>query len=183
VRWLGVVAVAAVLIGLAATWLLTPPERVLDESIRILYVHVGAAVMGYVAYLLTALGALMFLWRRDGRWDRRLTLTLVLWFIYAGYLLLRHYTAGDARALLSALLACLGLPLMVLNHFAVTLYRTYHPEPILVRPGGPAVDAVYVQLTFLSLAVYALVFVALLAARLRLAARVSAWEERAPEIG
>lgn len=207
VRILAVVASLAAVLGIAWVWRNTPPELVLGGSIRILYVHVGAAVAGYLAYVLTAVGAVGYLWRRDAKWDRlavssaelglvlttvmlatgslwgrvaqgwwwtwdaRITLTLVLWFVYAGYLLLRQYTSGEARATLSAVLALLALPLMVLNHFATTLFRTQHPEPILVRPGGAAVDGIYLTATWLSLGVYALVFVALLAARLRLERR------------
>jgi heme exporter protein C len=208
VRVLAVLACLATVLGIAWVWRNTPPEMVLGGSIGILYVHVGAAVAGYLAYLLTAVGAVGYLWRRDAKWDRlavssaelglvlttvmlatgsiwgkvaqgwwwswgdaRLTLTLLLWFIYAGYLLLRQYTTGEARATLSAVVALLALPLMVLNHFATTLFRTQHPEPILVRPGGPAVDSIYLTATWLSLGVYALVFIALLAARLRLERR------------
>ncbi len=209
VRLLALGAIVAVVLALAWTVARTPPEQVLGSSIRILYVHVGAAVMSYVAYVVTAAGALLYLWRRQPRWDRlavaaaelglvfttatlltgslwgrvaqgwwwtwdaRLTLTLVLWFVYAGYLMLRQYTVGDARAVLSAVLALIGLPLMVLNHLAVTLFRTQHPQAILARPGGPAVEQVYLTGVSLSLVVYLLLFVALLAARLRLEARRS----------
>lgn len=197
---------------LALVWLVpsTPPESVLRESIAILYVHVGAAATAYLAYVVTAAGAVLFLRRREERWDwlavsaaelglvfttatlltgslwgkvaqgwwwtwdARLTLTLVLWFLYAGYLLLRQYTAGDSRAVLSAILALVGIPLMVLNHFAVSLFRTQHPAPILVRPGGPAVDQTYLDATLASLLVFALLFVALLLARLRLQSRRAA---------
>ena len=209
VRALGLCASVAVVV--AVVWIATqiPPEQVLGASIRILYVHVGAAAMSYVGYIVTAVGAVLYLWRRQPRWDRlavaaaelglvfttatlltgslwgrvaqgwwwtwdaRLTLTLVLWFVYAGYLMLRQYTTGDARAVLSAVLALVGLPLMVLNHLAVTLFRTQHPQAILARPGGPAVEQVYLTGTWISLAVFGLLFVALLAARLRLEARRS----------
>jgi heme exporter protein C len=193
-----------------------PPEQVLGESIRILPLHVGAPVVAYLAYGLTAVGALLYLWRRDSRWDRlavasaelalvfmsvtlvtgslwgkvaqgwwwtwdaRLTLTLILWLLSAGYLLLRQYTTGERRATLSAVLALMGLPLAVLNHFAVTLFRTQHPTSILVRAGGPAADAAFLEATVLSTAAYLLVFAALLVARLRLEARREAlWRARA----
>ncbi len=207
VRVLAVLAGVAVVLALAWVSTHTPPERELGESIRILYVHVGAAAMSYVGYVVTAVGALLYLWRRQPRWDHlavagaelglvfttatlltgsiwgrvaqgwwwtwdaRLTLTLVLWFVYAGYLMLRQYTAGEARATLSAALALVGLPLMVLNHLAVTLFRTQHPAPVIVRPGGPALGEAYLVGTWISLVVYALLFVALLAARLRLEGR------------
>ncbi len=60
---------------------------------------------------------------------------------------------------------------MVLNHFAVSLFRTQHPQQILVRPGGPAVDQAYLDATLASLAVFLLLFVALLVARVGLEGR------------
>jgi heme exporter protein C len=111
-------------------------------------------------------------------WDPRLTLTLVLWFVYAGYLMLRQYTTGDQRSALSAVLALVGIPLMILNHFATTLFRTQHPPPVIVRPGGAAVDQAYLTATIISLAAYSLVFLALLVARLAVEGRRATLAER-----
>jgi heme exporter protein C len=219
VRSLALVAGVAVALALVWVFTQTPPEKELGESIRILYVHVGAAAMSYLAYVVTAVGAVLYLWRRQARWDRlafasaelglvfttatlltgsiwgkvaqgwwwtwdaRLTLTLVLWFVYAGYLMLRQYTTGEARAALSAALALIGLPLMVLNHLAVTLFRTQHPSAVIVRPGGPALPQVYLTGTWLSLGVYLLLFAALLAARLRLEARRAELADRRTAMG
>jgi heme exporter protein C len=208
VRVLGAVTVVAVLLALGVALVVSPAERVMGQGIRILYVHAGAAWTAYLSYVVTAIGALMVLWRRQVAWDwlalasaelgvvltsvtlltgmlwgrvaqgwwwrwedPRLTLTLLLWFLYVGYLILRHATTGERRIVLSAVLAVVGIPAMILNHFAVTLFRTFHPEPVVVRPGGPALDAPFGQAILLSVIAYTLLYVTLLLARIRLEAR------------
>ncbi len=70
-------------------------------------------------------------WGRWWSWDLRLTLTLLLWFVYLAYLLLRGFTEGSHRAARFAgvygLVAVLTIPL---NYLAVDLAggRTLHPE-------------------------------------------------------
>lgn len=217
-RLLVALTAAMVVLALVVALLASPQERVMGDRIRILYVHVGAAWTAYLAYVVTATGAVTYLWKHRPVWDwlalasaelgvvlttvtlatgmlwgrvaqgwwwrwddPRLTLTLLLWFLYAAYLILRQHTQGERRARLSAVLAIAGIPAMILNHFAVTLFRTFHPEPILVRPGGPAVDAPFGQAVILSLVAYTLIYVTLLLARVRLeAAREQAVDSLAP---
>jgi len=205
-RWL--YAAAAFLVGaaLVEALVLSPPERAMGELVRILYVHAGAAWTAYLAYVVTAVGAVMHLRSRRPLWDRvsvasaewgvvlttialltgslwgraaqgwwwtwdpRQTLTLMLWLLYAGYLILRQYTSGERRATLSAVLALAGLPTMLLNHFAVTLFRADHPPQIVVRGGGPFVDPEIFWPLALSLLAYTALYLALLAARVDLEA-------------
>lgn len=115
------------------------------------------------------------LWGRgvSGWWwdwnDPRLVLTLFLWFLYAGYLTLRQFTEGARRARLSAVLALLGVPVMLLNHFALTLWQArVHPAPVILRPGGPAASPTYVWLLLLSFLAYTLLLGWMLLARARL---------------
>jgi heme exporter protein C len=109
-------------------------------------------------------------------WEPRLTITLMLWFLYAAYMILRQYTSGEGQARLSAVLAIAGIPAMVLNHFATSLYRSFHPAPIVLRWGGPAVgDPMYLWGIGVGVGALTLVFAALLAARWRL-------EERRDEV-
>jgi heme exporter protein C len=66
-------------------------------------------------------------------WDARLTLTLLLWFVYLAYLLLRSFTEGDERtARLAAIYGILGVVLIPLNYWIIDLVggRTQHPENI-----------------------------------------------------
>ncbi|MBK8540477.1 MAG: cytochrome c biogenesis protein CcsA [Ardenticatenia bacterium] len=115
---------------------------------------------------LWARGAQGWWWRWD---DPRLVLTLFLWFLYAGYLTLRQFTEGERRARLSAVLALLGLPVMVLNHFALTLWQPrFHPAPVIGRPGGPAASPQFLWLLGLSMLAYTVLLAWMLLGRARL---------------
>jgi heme exporter protein C len=58
-------------------------------------------------------------------------LTLLLWFVYASYLLLRGFTEGGARtARFAAIYGLLGTLLIPLNYFVIEIFqgRSMHPE-------------------------------------------------------
>jgi heme exporter protein C len=62
-------------------------------------------------------------------WDAKLTTTLVLWFIYAGYLMIRAYgpsgTQGKRYASVIALIGAIDSPII---YKATDWWRTTHPE-------------------------------------------------------
>ena len=67
--WLG----AATLAGLATVAVLgllaVPADDVQGDAVRIIFVHVPSALGAYAAFGLTALGSVMWLWRRSVWWD------------------------------------------------------------------------------------------------------------------
>ena len=70
-------------------------------------------------------------WGHWWSWDPRLTLTLLLWFVYLSYLLLRSFTEGRERtARFAAVYGVLGTLLIPLNYFVIELFqgRAIHPE-------------------------------------------------------
>ena len=70
-------------------------------------------------------------WGHWWSWDPRLLVTLVLWFIYLAYALLRSFTAGDERAArFAAVYGIVGLAAVPLNYVAIELFggRSIHPE-------------------------------------------------------
>ena len=70
-------------------------------------------------------------WGRWWTWDLRLTLTLLLWFVYVAYLLLRSFTEGGPRtARFASVYGMAGLVVIPLNYFALELAggRSMHPE-------------------------------------------------------
>ena len=75
-------------------------------------------------------------WGKWWSWDLRLTLTLLLYFVYLAYLLLRSFTEGSERgARFAAVYGILGLAVVPLNRFAIELAggRAIHPDNI--NPG------------------------------------------------
>jgi heme exporter protein C len=70
-------------------------------------------------------------WGHWWSWDPRLTLTLLLWFVYLSYLLLRSFTEGSERtARFAAVYGVLGTLLIPLNYFVIDMFqgRAMHPE-------------------------------------------------------
>ncbi len=69
-------------------------------------------------------------------WDARLTATLVLWFTYVAYLLVRHYVAEDSqRARLGAVLGIVGFIDVPIVALAIMLWRTQHPGALIFEGG------------------------------------------------
>ena len=68
-RVLGAVALAAVC---GATWyglFGVPADLNQGDAQRIMYPHVASAWLAYLSFGATALGGVMWLWKRDLRWD------------------------------------------------------------------------------------------------------------------
>ena len=71
-------------------------------------------------------------------WDPKLTLTLVLWFVYAGYLMLRAYSPkGSQGARYGAVLALIGAIDAPIVYMAAELWRSTHPGLV----AGPVADS------------------------------------------
>ena len=110
------------------------------------------------------------IWGAWWTWDARLTLTLFLWFIILGYLVLRGaIDERGMRARYSAVLALLAGFLVPFIHLSVYLFRTMHPMPIVFKPSAPSMPG-DMQVTFFSaFLALMLLFAGLLRARYRLA--------------
>ena len=110
------------------------------------------------------------IWGTWWTWDARLTLTLFLWFVYLGYLVLRGVVPEpEARARLSAVLGILGALLIPFIHLSVYLFRTMHPMPVVANPDGFQMPVVMVKTFFFAFFAFTLLYVALVRARYALA--------------
>ena len=217
-RALGIATAVAMPVMLALVFLYAPPERTQGQAQRIFYPHFGAALVMYLAYFVTFVASIAYLWRRSARadmvarcsaevgllfttivllsgsiwgktiwgtwwaWDARLTTTLILWFIYAGYLMLRAYggdTGQIARS--AAVVGIVGfLDVPIINQ-SVRWWRTLHPAPIVER-ANPALPPAMLQTMAVALVAFALLYAYLLAQRLRverLRAEVGELQQRA----
>ena len=109
-------------------------------------------------------------WGTWWTWDARLTLTLFLWFVMLGYLVMRGAVEDRAqRARFSAVLGMLALLLVPFIHLSVYLFRTLHPQPVFLKPSAPSMPPEMLSTLLLGFGVVGLLFVALLRARWRLA--------------
>jgi len=108
------------------------------------------------------------LWARKAwgvwwQWDARLTSTLVLWMIFMAYLLLRRY-GGPGSDRLGAGLALFGMANVPFVYWSVNVWRTLHPKTSVVMTLDPGMRPAF----WLSAGAFALLYAALLAARVRL---------------
>jgi len=68
------------------------------------------------------------------QWDARLTTSLILWFLYVGYFMLRVYSPTPSQASRnSAALSIVGFLDVPIIYFSVEWWRTVHP-PVLAGP-------------------------------------------------
>ncbi len=81
-------------------------------------------------------------WGTYWTWEPRLTLTLLLWFIYLGYFLVRSSTENPERgkrfAAVVGIVGALDIPLI---HVSVLWFRSLHPTPVVIKPEGPTLAA------------------------------------------
>ncbi|HEX8715680.1 MAG TPA: cytochrome c biogenesis protein CcsA [Gemmatimonadaceae bacterium] len=117
------------------------------------------------------------IWGTWWTWDARLTLTLFLWFIYVGYLVLRGAIEDrEMRARYSAVLGILGALLIPFIHLSVYLFRTLHPMPIIGKPSRPSLPNDMLETFALAFVSFTILFIALFRARYHLAAERDALE-------
>jgi heme exporter protein C len=110
------------------------------------------------------------IWGTWWTWDARLTLTLFLFFLFVGYLALRAALLDPAeRARFSAVVGILGLLLVPFIHLSVYLFRTLHPQPIVLKPSAPSLPPEMLRTLLLSTVVFMLLYLGFVTARYGLA--------------
>ncbi len=70
-------------------------------------------------------------WGKWWSWDPRLSVTVLLWFLYLAYLLLRSFSEGSPRgARFASIYGITGIPVIILNYYAIDLFagRAIHPD-------------------------------------------------------
>ena len=101
----------------------------------------AGALVGLVFTTVTLVMGMLWakpIWGTFWTWDARLTSTLVLWIIYAGYLLVRRLAEpGRQAARFAAVVGIFGFVDVPVVHFSVTWWQTIHPGPIIVNDALP----------------------------------------------
>ncbi len=108
------------------------------------------------------------IWGTWWSWDARLTTSLILWFIYVGYLLLRGSVADERRAArYAAVVGIVGFVDVPIIHQSVVWWRALHPEPVVLAPGGPAMPPSMLLSLAVSIVAFTLLYVWLVRLRLQ----------------
>lgn len=98
-------------------------------------------------------------------WDPRLTTTLIMWFVYAGYLVLRGMDLPPARkgivCAVVGIAAFIDVPLVFLS---ARLWRSVHPAVFAAKGGG--LDPAMLTTVLLCVASFGFIWAALLLTRI-----------------
>jgi heme exporter protein C len=129
---LGTASLALLLLGgyLALIW--SPADVTQHDAMRIMYVHVPSAWTAYLAFFVVLVSSIMYLWKKDNRWDRFAAsaaeigvlftaLTLVTGSIW-GKPIWGVYWTWDPRITTTAVLFVIYVGYLML--------RTLQPDPI-----------------------------------------------------
>ncbi len=155
------------LVGIAGALYLWLGDRRLD-----LFAEASAEVGVMFSVVMLTTGPIWAkpIWGTWWTWDARLTLTLFLFFLFVGYLALRSAVHdADERARFSAVLGIMGLLLVPFIHLSVYLFRTLHPQPVVLKPSAPSLPWEMLRTLLISLAAFTLLYVGLVTARYGLA--------------
>jgi heme exporter protein C len=143
------------------------------------YLFKGKAAADRIAYaageLVVVYGLIVLvtgpLWARKAwgvwwQWDARLTSTLLMWMIFVAYLLLRKY-GGPGSEKLGAAMALFGMANVPFVYVSVNIWRTVHPTTSVI----PLLPPQMKEPLWFSAAAFLLLFLLVLAARVRLEER------------
>jgi heme exporter protein C len=115
-------------------------------------------------------------WDPSQTWDARFTATVVLWMVYAGYLLVRKFApAGRTAMRLASVVGIVGFLDVPVVYFSVQWWRTLHPGAIIEQHALPASMLLTYLVTQGALLLFALTMVLI---RYRIEAVRDAREER-----
>jgi heme exporter protein C len=120
------------------------------------------------------------IWGTWWTWDARLTLTLFLFFLFLGYLVLRRALHDPSeRGRFSAVVGILGTLLVPFIHLSVYLFRTLHPQPVLLKPSAPSMPPEMLRTLLASFATFTLLYLGFVTVRYGLSLMLEAEEASA----
>jgi len=112
-------------------------------------------------------------WNTWWTWDARLTFTLILFFLFLGYRALRGALQDPGeRARFSAVLGIMGLILVPFVHLTVYLFRTLHPQPIVLKPSEPSLPWSMLRTLLISVLSYTVLLIGFITTRYGVGRRV-----------
>ncbi|MFL2804364.1 MAG: cytochrome c biogenesis protein CcsA [Dehalococcoidia bacterium] len=128
IGWVGMVSI--VVVGVASVVHLITRNNFWDA------IAYSAAELGIIfATLILLTGAIWAkpAWGVWWTWDPKLTTTLILWFIYVGYLMVRSFSQGTRGRMYASAVALLGAIDAPIIYLASVWWRSAHP-PLNIGP-------------------------------------------------
>ncbi len=119
------------------------------------------------------------IWGVFWAWDPRLTFTLLLYLLFAGYFALRSALHDpEERARFSAVVGVMGMILVPFIHLTVYLFNSQHPTPVLMAPSKSPLPWVLLKPLLLSFGAFTLLYVGFVTTRYGIGLRRLQEEER-----
>lgn len=159
--WAGLMAF--VLVGLSSIIYLWLKDPRLD-----LFAEASAEVGLVFSMVMLTTGPLWGkpIWGTWWTWDARLTFTLFLFFLFIGYRALRGAISDPSeRARFSAVVGILGMLLVPFVHVSVYLFRTLHPQPVLMKPSAPSMPPEMLRTLLVSIVVFTILYLGFVTTR------------------
>lgn len=108
-------------------------------------------------------------WNTWWEWTPRLTLFMVLWFIFIAYLMLRNFVEGEEKsARFCAVFGIVGFVDVPIVYMSIRLWRDIHPSPVIAGGEGSGLHPDMKIAFYFSLFTFTLLFIYLFVHRLRL---------------
>ena len=132
-----------------------PTEATMGDIQRIFYYHFPSAMMTFLFFFISFIASIVYLASRRNHPQRALKAdaaaraaaemgmvfcTLVLWLIYASYLLLRKFADGPQMQTVAAVLAVFGYVDVPIVYFSTRWWRTQHPAPVIGGDSNSGLD-------------------------------------------
>ncbi|MGH7592502.1 MAG: cytochrome c biogenesis protein CcsA [Gemmatimonadales bacterium] len=110
-------------------------------------------------------------------WDPRLTFTLLLYLMFAGYFALRSALRDPVeRARFGAVIGIMGTVLVPFIHLTVYLFNSQHPMPVLMAPQKSPLPWVLLRPLLLSFGAFTLLYAGFVTTRYGIGLRRAALE-------
>jgi heme exporter protein C len=141
-----------------------------ERSDRMAAAAAEVAVLFFAIVLITGSIYAKVIWGAWWVWELRLTLTLLLWFLGVGYLVMRGAIEDPLmRARFCAVLAVMQVVLIPFVHLSVYFVRDHmHPMPVVLKPERASLPNSMLITFILSTISFLLLSAALMRARYRL---------------
>ena len=130
----------------------------------------ASAPMGAIFCALALITGMLWgkpMWGAFWVWDARMKSTLILFFLYLGYIALsdafEDSERGDKAAAILALVGSVNIPII---HFSVEWWNTLH-QPSIIKDGNMSVDPALRLPLFLMMGAFTMFYFAVLILRLR----------------
>ncbi len=162
--WVGTLAFVLMAAG-GVGYLLRPDER-LDALAR------SAAEGGLVFTSILLFSGPLWArvsWGTWWSWEPRFILALALWVIFVWYFLVRS-SPGDRESARrwAAVVSLIGVANLLVLYATRGRWRSMHPDPVVLRRGGPRVETAMLVTVVTAFAAFTLLFLGLLLLRYRM---------------